>query len=245
MPMKTTLLTRAGAARRRSPRRQRAGCRDHLLHDLGGGHVAGQPRLAGGAERAVHAAAGLAGHADGDAVRGSASARSRPARRRSSRQSDLIVVALVGVSVRTGVSSVRQQAATSSSRIAWAGRSCPPGSSQPLEVVRGELLGAERPSGRAPPPPPCARPGPGRPGAAAACRGGGGERQLPGAGDGGGGQAHGRRWVGSEADIAPIVSAVRRKEHGQQRPHHGGRTSRASPAGPSARRAPAGCCPCP
>ena len=39
-----------------------------LLDDLGGRHVAGEPRLAGGAERAVHAAAGLRRHAQRDAA---------------------------------------------------------------------------------------------------------------------------------------------------------------------------------
>ena len=45
---------------------QRAGAGDDLLDDLGGGHVALQAALAGGAERAGHAAAGLAGDAHGD-----------------------------------------------------------------------------------------------------------------------------------------------------------------------------------
>ena len=52
-----------------SPRRRRRAARHDLLDDLGGRHVAGQPLLAGGAERAVHAAAGLARDADGDPVR--------------------------------------------------------------------------------------------------------------------------------------------------------------------------------
>ena len=42
---------------------QRAGAGDDLLDDLGRGHVALQAALAGRAERAGHAAAGLAGHA--------------------------------------------------------------------------------------------------------------------------------------------------------------------------------------
>src|SRR5690606_10259344 len=42
---------------------------DDLVQDLRGGHVAGQARLSGGAERAVHAAAALRGDAQGDAVR--------------------------------------------------------------------------------------------------------------------------------------------------------------------------------
>ena len=69
--MKTTLLTRSGGARTAAGNLavdQRAGRRDDLLDDLGGRQVAGQARLAGGAERAVHAAAGLARHADGDPV---------------------------------------------------------------------------------------------------------------------------------------------------------------------------------
>ena len=45
---------------------ERAGAGDDLLDDLGGGHVAVQPALAGGAERAGHAASGLGGHAHGD-----------------------------------------------------------------------------------------------------------------------------------------------------------------------------------
>ncbi len=40
-----------------------------LIDDLGGGHVACEPGLAGGAERAVHAASGLARHAQRDAAR--------------------------------------------------------------------------------------------------------------------------------------------------------------------------------
>ncbi len=43
----------------RRPRRGR-----DLFDDLGGGQVAPQPALAGGTERAGHAAAGLAGDAD-------------------------------------------------------------------------------------------------------------------------------------------------------------------------------------
>ena len=41
---------------------------DDLLDDLRGRHVAGEPRLSGGAERAVHAAAGLRRHAQRDAA---------------------------------------------------------------------------------------------------------------------------------------------------------------------------------
>ncbi len=47
---------------------QRAGARHDLLDDLGRRHVAGQPGLSGGAEGAVHTAAGLGGHAHGHAV---------------------------------------------------------------------------------------------------------------------------------------------------------------------------------
>src|SRR5699024_12328692 len=39
---------------------------DHLVDDFAGGQVPGQPGLAGGAERAVHTAAGLGGDAQGD-----------------------------------------------------------------------------------------------------------------------------------------------------------------------------------
>ncbi len=48
---------------------ERAGPGDDLLDDLGGAHVALQAALAGGAERAGHAAAGLAGHAHRRAAR--------------------------------------------------------------------------------------------------------------------------------------------------------------------------------
>jgi hypothetical protein len=44
-------------------------CRDHLVDDLGGSEVAVEAALAGGAERAGHAAAGLRGHARGHPVR--------------------------------------------------------------------------------------------------------------------------------------------------------------------------------
>ena len=40
----------------------------HLLDDLRGGQVAGQPHLTGGAEGAGHAAAGLGGDAQGGAL---------------------------------------------------------------------------------------------------------------------------------------------------------------------------------
>ena len=49
--------------------RERAGAGDDLLDDLGGRHVALQAALAGGAERAGHPAAGLAGDAHRHAVR--------------------------------------------------------------------------------------------------------------------------------------------------------------------------------
>jgi hypothetical protein len=65
--MKTTLLTRPGPPGT-SPRHG-ARARDDLLDDLGGRHVALETTLAGGAERAGHAAAGLAGDTDGGAVR--------------------------------------------------------------------------------------------------------------------------------------------------------------------------------
>ena len=68
MPMKTTLETRPGAAGHLvAGQRPRAG--DDLLDDLGGGHVALEAALAGRAERAGHAAAGLAGDAHRDAAR--------------------------------------------------------------------------------------------------------------------------------------------------------------------------------
>ena len=65
--MNTTLDSRPGPASA-PPRAARRGQHD-LVDDLGRGQVAGQPALAGGAERAGHAAAGLAGHAHGDPVR--------------------------------------------------------------------------------------------------------------------------------------------------------------------------------
>ena len=49
--------------------RQRAGAGDDLLDDLGGGHVALEAALSGGAERAGHAAAGLARDAHRDPAR--------------------------------------------------------------------------------------------------------------------------------------------------------------------------------
>ena len=65
--MKTTLETRPGPPGHLAAG-QRAGAGDDLLDDLGGRHVALQAALAGGAERAGHAAAGLAGDAHGGAV---------------------------------------------------------------------------------------------------------------------------------------------------------------------------------
>ena len=70
MPMNTTLDSRVG-----SPERPVAGGGrglPNLVDDLAGGQVALQPALAGGAERAGHPAAGLAGDADRRPVRGSA-----------------------------------------------------------------------------------------------------------------------------------------------------------------------------
>ena len=51
------------------PARQRPGAGEHLLDDLGGRQVAGQPGLPGGAERAVHPAAGLRRDAHRDPLR--------------------------------------------------------------------------------------------------------------------------------------------------------------------------------
>ena len=67
--MKTTLDSRRSGPAEPSAVADRPGRRHHLLDDLRGGQVAGQPGLAGRAERAGHPAAGLAGHADGDPVR--------------------------------------------------------------------------------------------------------------------------------------------------------------------------------
>ena len=65
--MKTTLDSRPGRAQRAVPGRPRG--QPDLLDDLGRRQVALQPTLPGGAERAGHPAAGLAGHAQGDPVR--------------------------------------------------------------------------------------------------------------------------------------------------------------------------------
>ena len=67
MPMNTTLDRRTGLAQRAVAGGGRGLA--HLLDDLGGGQVALQTALAGGAERAGHAAPGLAGHADRRPVR--------------------------------------------------------------------------------------------------------------------------------------------------------------------------------
>ena len=66
--MKTMLDSRAGPARDLAVP-QRPHPVDDLVHDLGGGQVAVQPRLPGGAERAVHPAARLRADAHGDPVR--------------------------------------------------------------------------------------------------------------------------------------------------------------------------------
>ena len=124
--------------------RQRPGAGDDLLDDLGGRHVALQAALAGGAERAGHAAAGLAGDAHGGAV-GVAHQH-----RLDERAVEELPQRLAGGAacrppcVRSGVISVGSSAATSSSR--WAagqvghlGRVV----DEPAEVVGRELLGAE------------------------------------------------------------------------------------------------------
>ena len=62
MPMKTTFVTRRpSGARRRCQKRD-------LVDDLGGLEVAQEAQLPGGAERAAHRAAGLAGDAHGGAL---------------------------------------------------------------------------------------------------------------------------------------------------------------------------------
>ena len=148
--------------------RQRAGAGDDLLDDLGGGHVAGQAVLAGGAERAGHAAAGLAGDADRDPVgvahqhRLDEGAVEEPPHR-------LAGGALVGLERAQRRHQLGQErgddvVALSHGQVGHRGRVV----DQPREVVRGELLGPEAPAAPARRPPPCARRQRGRPGDAAA-----------------------------------------------------------------------------
>ena len=71
--MNTTLDNRPGSAERAVRRGARRGT--DLIDDLGRRQVAGEAALPGGAERAGHAAAGLAGDAHRDALAGGAARR--------------------------------------------------------------------------------------------------------------------------------------------------------------------------
>jgi len=66
--MNTTRESRGGELGT-APLAADAGEPDDLVDDLRGGQVAGEPALAGGAERARHPTAGLAGDTDRDPVR--------------------------------------------------------------------------------------------------------------------------------------------------------------------------------
>ena len=106
---------RAPPGRRRLAAASAARAGDDLLDDLGGGHVAGQAGLAGGAERAGHAAAGLAGDAHRDPVGVAHQHATRRARRRTAATASCGSCRRRPRSVRTGVSSGGSSAATSSS----------------------------------------------------------------------------------------------------------------------------------
>ena len=169
----------AGAAGTSPPRSQRAPAHD-LLDDLGGGQVAGQPGLAGRAERAGHPAAGLAGDADRDPVR-VAHQHALDQRAVVARHSVLRVAPPSQADVRTGVSSGGSSAAASRSaggrrQVGHRGRVA----LEPAEVVLGQLLGPERRLAelghRVPP----LGGGRGRRGAAAACRRGVGASKTSG-----------------------------------------------------------------
>ena len=253
MPMKTTLLTRSGesSGRRRARRAAATGPRATTCSTISAVDMLRvRPGLPGGAERAVHAAAGLARHADGD-----------PARVAHEHALDQGPVeqppdgldrrALVGLEGAHRGEQLGQQARpASSSRIAL-GRSVMSSGAvdQPLEVVRRRAAWRGSPSARAPPRPPRARPA----SRSARCRGGLPRRgaakvSWPGVGRrvGAGRLTGAAGVVGSEAVIPPSVSAVRTK--GQTRPaapRRRGPRAAGSRAGPSARRGPAGCCPCP
>ena len=171
MPMNTTLETRPGPPGT-SPRASDRAPATHLLDDLGGGHVALEPALAGGAERAGHAAAGLAGDAHGDPV-GVAHQHRLDERAVEQLPQGLAGGAAVGLQGAQRRHQRRQQrrdqlVALAGRQVGHLGRVV----DQPGEVVRGELLGAERRAG----PAPSASAGAlvrrrGRRGGAAACRG--------------------------------------------------------------------------
>ena len=123
---------------------ERPGAGQHLLDDLGGGHVALEPALAGGAERARHAAPGLAGDAHGDPVGVAHQHRldQRAVEQLPQRLAGGALVRLEGAQRRhqPGQERRHQLVALSGRQVGHLLRVV----DQPLEVVRGELAGAER-----------------------------------------------------------------------------------------------------
>ena len=195
---------------------QRPGAGDHLLDDLGGGHVALQPALAGGAERAGHAAAGLAG----DAHRGAVGVAHQ--HRLDERAVEEPPQRLAG-----GARGRPRGCAAASSASAGTPRPAGPALGgrqvghlggvvdQPGEVVGGELLGAERRQavlGRQ------RRPlvgGRGRRGGAAACRGRAARRRRAG----GRGDASAAR-IGRSGLRSPELSTTAPQHEGADPDHH-------------------------
>ena len=143
MPMNTTLDIRPGPPGTSPPASARAR-RDHLGHDLGRRQVAGQPGLAGRAERAGHPAARLRRHAHRDPARIAHEHRLDVARRRTR------------ATVSCGSCPDRSELALGGQQL---GQQQPPASSaraagrqvghlgrvigQPGEVVPGQLVRAE------------------------------------------------------------------------------------------------------
>ena len=122
---------------------QRPGAGDDLLDDLGGGHVALQAALAGGAERAGHAAAGLRGDAHRHAV-GVAHQHRLDQRTVEELPQRLAGGALVGLHRAQRRHQRRQQRldeplALGGRQVGHLGRVV----DEPGEVVRGQLLGPE------------------------------------------------------------------------------------------------------
>ena len=224
MPMKTTLLTRSGASRssspppasspRRSARAAHTTCSTISAVDM----LRVRPGLAGGAERAVHAAAGLARDADGDPL-GVA---------HEHRLDDGAVVqaprvlhrlAVVGDALHDRASAAsaagRRRARTARP---WAGRSSARDRPRAARSSASTAAWPGSPCAPAPPRPPCARPGV----RSARCRGGLPRRgalkvSCPGSGRAvvGSGSATG---APSEAGagvsvISPPVSQVESKRH--------------------------------
>ena len=123
---------------------QRPGAGDDLLDDLGGGHVALQAALAGGAERAGHPAARPARRRTSWPGRGSASAPTRRARRRTASTASCGWCpcrprACAAASSGAGSSASTSLLAVGGRQVGHLGRVV----DQPGEVVGGELLGAE------------------------------------------------------------------------------------------------------